>query len=426
MKNGYFRKLTGWAGLAVLTAALLSGCTSQETAAIQEIGEEVASELADEISDEVMGDHDNGEESVETKEVTAADDTQTETAPAWKEAYREILQKERERAVELAVGAEKESEDEEAVDPEVESIDCYWLNDIDKDGTPELLIRYGHYEAAYHGSCYTMKDGKAVLVSDDIGLGHSTFEAAPKENGIVLYMGHMGYGDCWILRLQDGKLVEEHLFEDNLNERLEQDENAWYKPASDVVEGAFYLEPFRANTDLPILLYEEIGKEESGSAEDAGKKAEFPNDDPEFFEKIMERNEQVIAVAMDQFMISSGKTDFNTLLEPNTIYEYSDEGMRINSYECADLNRDGKLECIVYLDDRNAEENSNGQRKGEYRVILSEQDGRVYAYLTFVPPESSISEDGTLILTEDWDSGYGLRVLFEGDESFQYSVPPVK
>ncbi len=424
MKNGFFRKLTGLAGITVLTASLLSGCTSEEAAAIQEIGEKMASELADEIADEVAGDQDDAEESTEKKEETAEADTQA--ASEWKEAYLEILQKERAKAGELVAAAEKETDDEEGVDPEMESIDSYWLYDIDKDGTPELLIRYGHYEAAYHGSCYTMKDGKTVLVSDDIGLGHSTFEAAPEENGIVLYTGHMGYGDCRILRLKDGKLTDEHLFEDNLNERLEQDEDAWYKPASDVVKGAFYLEPFPAWMDLPVKLYEMIVKAENGSAESTGKKAEFPDSDPEFFEKIMEENGQVIAAAMDQFMMSPGKTAFNTLLEPNTIYEYSSEGMKINSHEYADLNRDGKLECLVYLDDKNAEENSAAPRKGEYRIILSEQDGNVYAYLTFIPSESSIAEDGTLVLTEDYNSGYSLRVLFEGEEGFQYSVPPVK
>ena len=159
--------------------------------------------------------------------------------PDWTGAYAAILD---------------EKQAEAAAEEKTQGFDLYWcytLYDIDKDGVPELIVKMGTCEADYHGALYTFADGQALLVTDEIGLGHSSFYTDPGENGIILMQGHMGYAWAGRLRLENASLSEELLYEDNLNERLETDPEAEYVYPGEIIPGAAYLSMFRLGLRLP-------------------------------------------------------------------------------------------------------------------------------------------------------------------------------
>jgi len=93
--------------------------------------------------------------------------------PAWVAAYGQVLDGWKAQIAEEPV---------EYSTPEL----YYLVYDIDKDGTPELIVKTGTCEADYHGALYTLRDGSAVQVGEEFGLGHSSFYSDPGENGIIL------------------------------------------------------------------------------------------------------------------------------------------------------------------------------------------------------------------------------------------------
>ena len=67
--------------------------------------------------------------------------------------------------------------------------DGYFLYDIDRNGTPELWIKTGEYEAEYMMKVYTYKNGVKLLYSDDAG--HTSYYQG---NGYILSeWGHQGF-----------------------------------------------------------------------------------------------------------------------------------------------------------------------------------------------------------------------------------------
>ena len=137
-------------------------------------------------------------------------------AESWQEAYRTVLD-----------GTIAEQDPAYRNDVAIEN--SYLLYDVDKDGIPEMVIKTGTCEADYTGTLYTFRNGKAEKV-DIFGLGHSSLYSYPEGNGIVIHNGHMGFAYGMHLTLRDGVLDGEEIFEDDLNSRLMEDENAEYIP----------------------------------------------------------------------------------------------------------------------------------------------------------------------------------------------------
>ena len=187
----------------------------------------------------------------------------------WQEAYRGLLDE-----------MVRERDPQYRNDVAIES--SYLLYDVDKDGTPELIMKTGTCEADYQGTLYTCRDGAAVKV-DEFGLGHSSLYSDPGENGIILHNGHMGYAFGARFSLVDGQLAYEDIFEDNLNSRLQEDEDAEYIPVEHFVPGACYLTLCDAELDLPIVHYEEIRQALDGEFPKAAELT-WPNGDEEFYE----------------------------------------------------------------------------------------------------------------------------------------------
>ena len=311
--------------------------------------------------------------------------------PAWLTAYEQILDGQKQ---EISEGSWEYST------PEL----SYLVYDIDKDGTPELVIKTGTCEADYHGGIYAFRDGHAVQIGEELGLGHSSFYSDPGENGIILMYGHMGYASAQRISIGDAYTAET-LYEDNLNVRLQEDPDAWYVYPGDVIPGSCYLTLCRADVTLPLTHYEEINAYLEGSG------AHYPNNDAAFYSNLMMNNGEVFAVTGDGFTNSPGRIGFHELLRQNTAANWMQGDLQILSAAAADLNGDGQLECVL----------TASQGGSEMRIVLSEQNGTVYAYLMNYTDGYELDCDGCFRTTQYSISRF--RLIFDGPQAFLLTLP---
>ncbi len=317
--------------------------------------------------------------------------------PAWVAAYGQILD---------GWKAQIAEEPAEYSTPEL----YYLVYDIDKDGTPELIVKTGTCEADYHGALYTLRDGSAVQVGEEFGLGHSSFYSDPGENGIILMWGHMGYASAVRISLSDG-YTEETLYEDNLNPRLEEDPDADYIYPGDVIPGSLYLTLCRGDVTLALTHYDEINRYLDGTLPEAAE-PQYPNEDASFFDRVIGGEGEVLAVTADGFANSPGRIGFRELLRKDIAANYMQGDLSILSATPGDLNGDGQLECFIAASDGSS----------EVRIILSEQDGTVYAYLISYAERYGLEEDGSIFCSSEYYS-FRCRLIFDADQAFLLSVP---
>ncbi|MBP3210285.1 MAG: hypothetical protein J6M64_10350 [Oscillospiraceae bacterium] len=316
-------------------------------------------------------------------------------AESWQEAYRTVLD-----------GTIAEQDPAYRNDVAIEN--SYLLYDVDKDGIPEMVIKTGTCEADYTGTLYTFRNGKAEKV-DIFGLGHSSLYSYPEGNGIVIHNGHMGFAYGMHLTLRDGVLDGEEIFEDDLNSRLMEDENAEYIPVENFVPGARYLDLYEAEKSLPITRYEEMMQYREGIFPEATE-GRWPNDDEAFFRKVMDENKPVVALSVDRYSNNPGLIGFQDLLKKDVAVPWMEGDLKILGMQEADLNGDGKLECVVDL----------AETEDSYSIVrcyLSEQDGTVYAYLqNYAPRELHIDSNGNLQMITDYDTSLH-RLICDGEEA---------
>ena len=183
-----------------------------------------------------------------TSDAPAAEQTKAEP---WRSAYKAFLSElcTQEAAVR---DTDRPDYDPNAYPGEVGALSSgYALYDIDKDGVPELLVRFGDCEAADHTKIYTFRDGEMALAGD-LPSGHTSFYTSPGENAMVWNWGHMGAHYVEELRLADGVLEQETVFEETLT-----DPDAEYTDMTDIVPGSRYL--WEARTTLGLWMQEETG-----------------------------------------------------------------------------------------------------------------------------------------------------------------------
>lgn len=164
-----------------------------------------------------------------------------------------------------------------------ETIDGYCLYDIDKDGIPELFIRYGHDEASYHGVVYTYKDGALKVVENSLPLGHTYLESDPVENGVLLCFGHMGYAGITRAFLKGEKLEYEELLDEDLNEQMENGEDVSYTEPEELIPGASYIEEYGADNTLPIKEYSESLNADTSISESSEESSLTTDEDYAFY-----------------------------------------------------------------------------------------------------------------------------------------------
>ena len=188
----------------------------------------------------------------------------------------------------------------------------YVLYDIDKDGVPELLLRYGLGEAGYHTTVYGYRDGTAVEIGD-VPTGHTSLYTWPEENAVALNWGHMGGHFVKKLSIVDGKPEETMFFEeDNFN-----DPEKPYSAMTDIVPGSMYLRETRTLVELPelaamILPIYNYGQDRTAAEIDperdaAAKKA---------IENVLQNGGAFYGVTADGFGGDTGWTTLEAYLQP--------------------------------------------------------------------------------------------------------------
>ena len=79
------------------------------------------------------------------------------------------------------------------------------FNDLDGDGSPEFLFKYGTGEVNYKVDVYTFKDGSLKYVADIHG-GHASFGIDASTKKLVMINGHMGAGEYDWYTMENGEL----------------------------------------------------------------------------------------------------------------------------------------------------------------------------------------------------------------------------
>ena len=325
--------------------------------------------------------------------------------PDWVGVYAAILD-----------GKEAELRTAEAESGIPDQIWEYTLYDVDKDGVPELIVKIGTCEADYRGEVYTAASGEAQLVCDDLGLGHCSLYTDPGRNGLILMYGHMGFAWAGRFWLENGALSSEELYQDDLNERLQSDPDADYVYPGDMVPGSAYLSLYRLELRLPLYRYEEILGCLEGRFPGAVAWEDYPpQGDPDFFQRILQSNTEVVAVSADGFAKSPGRIGFQDLLKQDVAADWMEADLQILSTCLADLNGDGQLECIVDL--------SKDEYGSLMRFFLSEQDGTVYAYLQNYAPSLVLTDQNGNLLCAYYTSSELYRLLFDREEAMLLMLP---
>lgn len=380
-----------WMGTALALCLLLTAC-SAETAQMPKEEENAAPE----------------EESVQPQEQP---DALEEPEPAdWQAAYAVFLEELAEQVKALR-NTDRPDYDPNSVDFEVgECSGTYVLYDIDKDGVPELLLRYGLGEAGYHTTVYGYRDGAAVEIGD-VPTGHTSLYTWPGENAVALNWGHMGGHFVEKLSIVDGKLEETMFFEeDNFN-----DPERPYTAMADIVPGSVYLREVRTLAELPELtaltlpIYD-YGRDrtpaETDPERDAAAKAAI--------ETVLENGGEFYGVTADGFGGDAGWTTLEAYLQPGGVTEYADFPLEVTApWVWEDFNGDGQREAVVTI------RNGEGDRFSDTRyIIFGEQEGRVYAYcLNYM---DGYELDGTTFRSELMEDAFG--VSFDKEQCYEYGV----
>lgn len=292
--------------------------------------------------------------------------------------------------------------------------DGYCLYDIDKDGVPEMMIRYGHSEAAYHTRVYGWSDG-AVTELGDFSSGHSGLYTWPGENAVAFNWGHMGGHYVEKISLADGALT----FEDVFSEYIEPGDE--YTDMADIVPGGTYLREVRTTLGLTYL-------EESGSGADQpralpiydyGRERNREELDPGRDEAarraitaVLEDGAEFYGVSADGFGGDTGWTALEQYLAPGGVDRYADTPQTVEKQTWVDIGGDGQRECVLRL--------LSGEGWPDQYIIFSERDGTVYAYCVNYCGSYEIGTDG-VFRDAEWGDTFALS--FWKNQCYPYTAP---
>ena len=379
-----------WMGMALAMCLLLTACGAETTQAPEQEKPPAAPE----------------KESVQPQEQPEVPE---ETEPAdWQLAYAAFLEGLAERVKTLR-DTDRPDYDPNTVELEIgEASGTYVLYDIDKDGIPELLIRYGLGEAGYHTTVYGYRDGTVTEIGD-VPTGHTSLYAWPDENAVAYNWSHMGGHFVDKLSIVDGALEETKFFEeDNFNDPEKE-----YTPMSDIVPGSVYLRETRTLAELPELtaltlpIYD-YGRErtELDPRRDEAARSSI--------ETVLKDGGAFYGVSADGFGGDTGWTTLQAYLQPGGVTEYAEKPLEVTApWAWEDFNGDGRREALVTV--RNAE----GDRFSDTKyVIFAEQNGTVYAYcMNYV---ENYRLDGIIFRSELWQDAFG--VSFDQYQCYEYGA----
>lgn len=285
----------------------------------------------------------------------------------------------------------------------------YSLYDVDKDGVPELFVEYGNCEAAYRTRCCTFRDGKMALAGEFLS-GHSGLCTCPDRSAFLVSWGQMGYARILEYAMENGVLTEER-------ELFTEERVLEYTQANEIVPGAEYIDSFYTKLG-EYSPYPDDRPQPSG-----GKALLLPvcdwYDGPAPTGQSTETARAAILAALngktelygasgDHFSGDTGRTTWEKYIQPGVADSFNDVPLEVTSHVWQDMNGDGQEECVLQLQ----------SDVGTAVVVLSEQEGAVYAYYFEYYEDAVFYTDGTIL------NPYGgtERLSFWKSQCYQYTV----
>lgn len=292
----------------------------------------------------------------------------------------------------------------------------YCLYDVDKDGVPEMMIRYGNCEAAYHTYVYGWVDG-AVAELGDFYSGHSSLYTWPGENAVAFNWGHMGGHYVEKISLVGGALAWEAIFDEGMEEPIREA----YTDMADIVPGSTYLREVRttlgltyleeagSDADQPLTLpIYDYGRERTEQEIDPGRDAAAR----QAITSVLEDGAAFYGASSDMFGGDTGWMTLEQYLASGGVDRFADTPQTIEKLAWVDTDQDGQRECVLRL---RSEEGWPDQY-----IIFSEQDGTVYAYCVNYCGSYEIGTNGVFHDVEWADT---FAVSFWKDQCYLYTVP---
>lgn len=291
------------------------------------------------------------------------------------------------------------------VDEFSETPDSYYLYDIDKNGIPELIIKFGSCEADYHGTIYTYDEGQGVKTLDTFGMGHMSLYSYPDGNGILLYQGHMGYACMEVASIENNILSMNTIFEETLDYEQSADD---YTPPETVVPGVEYLPYSSMSRDLFVLQYEMVlaaTESDNSPVPELGD-----NGIAQRVDDYMNGNGSVGFYATESYYTDPGMMSYQELLLMAEGYEHQ---LHLNQREYVDMNRDGYKECVISLIGDDAYSSPTW-------IVFNLQNDQLYGYILRYMDSSELLVNG--VMRNTFDITWSKVLIFDKDECMMVNV----
>ena len=314
----------------------------------------------------------------------------------------------------------------------------YILYDIDQNTIPELILHFGSSYASEIGRIYRYRNGKMEFVHS-FPFGGGYMASYPDGNGIIFGRGREYAQAMKLWVLTDNGIEEADTI---LTERVSG--APIYTKVDAVLPDSVMMKEFPGNEDLPIFTYDQWADwltPRSGVTEGRGGDTErFPENDPAFFDKVICGERSVITCSVILSTVFPKMYDMGDPVE--TTYQKAEENLARHSHyysewqgyrdldystrtvKTVDLNGDGQLEalisftyCLDVWEDL------------QFSIILSEQDGIVYAYLFRNMSIQDADANGVLYrYYVDKDKRFlidefAFRFVFDREHNFLLTVP---
>jgi len=346
--------------------------------------------------------------------VQAADVPPGDYAP-WQESYAAFLAELRQTEGALKNWVNTASPDDLDKDPDRwaaynDSSEEYSLYDVDKDGVPELFVKYGSDEASYRTVCYTYRDDQVTEIGG-FPSGHSVLCTWPGENGVLLFRGHMEQASMEKFSLVDGVLADQGEIFSQVIDTIKQEE---YTAPGELVPGSEYIPSYMTPTHwrpadspalvLPIYDYGAPPWQNPAPAEEAEVRSAL--------EKVLWENGPFYGVSGDGFYGDTGRTTLEEYLRPGGAYPYGDEPLAVANYAWADVNGDGQTDCVLRLVQ---------DAETCFYAVLSLWDGEVYAYFFDFMGGVAVVPNGSVYFWQPWGADWS-QVSFYKNQCCDYSA----
>jgi len=277
-----------------------------------------------------------------------------------------------------------------------EQTESYAIYDINKEGIPELLVKFGYDEAGYYTIVYSYVGGSVKEIGRFYS-GHTGLYSWPSENGIMIFRGHMNNE-----YVTHATIVNEELIEEVISEKTVID----YSDVTDFIDGSTLINQIYTETVLPLFLLN-TNQKPSGSVlfiENMEVKSAFKD--------VLCDRVSFYAYSLDGFGDASGLISMNNFLSAGSINSYVDDEYTILKYSFLDVNGDDQTELLLQL-------GTDGTM--DVIAILSYDDGMVYCYYDIYADEYDFLQNG-IIFSSKYIDVETQAIAFYKSEGYTYYI----